>query len=81
MSSHDIILPPGAFARGINRSRLAAFVPIAIAVLGVGAILLGGISARTGDGATASLRQIDPMTTGAITTPEEQRRALEMLDR
>ena len=80
MTSHDIILPPGAIAGGISRSKLAAFVPITLALLGVGAVLFGGVSARHGDN-VASLRQIDPMTTGSIATPEDQRRALEMLDR
>ena len=46
----------------------------------VGAVLFGGVSARHDDN-VAALRQIDPMTTGAITTPDDQRRALEMLDR
>jgi hypothetical protein len=81
MASHDIILPPAALAPGISRSKLAAFVPITLAILGVGAVLLGGVSARSNDASTASLRPIDPMTTGAIASPEAQRRALEMLDR
>jgi hypothetical protein len=80
MASQDIILPPTAGAGGVSRSKFAAFVPIALAVAGVGAILMGGVSARTGD-ATASLRPIDPITTGSIQTPEDRRRALEMLDR
>jgi hypothetical protein len=80
MASHDIILPPGTIAGGISRSKLAAFVPITLALLGVGAVMLGGVSARHDDN-VASLRQIDPMTTGSIATPEQQRRALEMLDR
>ncbi len=81
MASHDIILPPGTIAGGISRSKLAAFVPITLALIGVGAVMLGGVSARHSDGEVAALRQIDPMTTGSIATPEQQRRALEMLDR
>jgi hypothetical protein len=80
MASHDILLPPAAAAAsGISRSKLAAFVPIALALFGVGAVLLGGISARTSEANTAALSQIDPMTTGAI-AQQDQRRALEMLD-
>lgn len=80
MASHDIILPPAAIAGGISRSKLAAFVPITLALVGVGAVLLGGVSARHDDN-VAALRSIDPMTTGSIVTPDGQRRALEMLDR
>jgi hypothetical protein len=81
MTSHDIILPPGAIAGGISRSKLAAFVPITLAVLGVGAVLLGGVSARHDAGDLAAIQKIDPMTTGSIATPADRRRALEMLDR
>ena len=81
MTSHDIILPPHAASAGISRSKAAAFVPLAIALFGVAAILFGGISARTNGTDTASLRQVDPMTTGSIATPADERRALQMLDR
>jgi hypothetical protein len=80
MASHDIILPPGMAQSATGRSKLAAFVPLTLALIGVAAVLLGGVSARH-DESVAQLRQTDPMTTGAITTPEDQRRALEMLDR
>lgn len=81
MTSHhsDILLPRAAWGTTAGRSRLIAFVPIAVALVGVGAILLGGISARIGD-ERASASAVDPMTTGSIMTPD-QRRALEMLDR
>ena len=81
MASHDIILPQAAAASGVDRSKLVAFAPIALALIGVGAVLLGGVSARTTDASMAALRQVDPITTGAIATPEAQRQALEMLDR
>ncbi|MCB1503025.1 MAG: hypothetical protein KDK07_25150 [Bauldia sp.] len=45
----DILIEPATPAAAGDRPlrvRLAAFVPITIAVLGVAAILLGGISAR-----------------------------------
>ncbi len=47
-----------------KRGRLAAFVPITIAVLGVAAILLGGISAR--DHIVAADQAIDPVITGSV---------------
>ena len=80
MATQDIILPPAAAVPGVSRSKLAAFVPITLALIGVGAVLLGGVSARHADADTASLRQIDPITTGAI-APADERRAMEMLDR
>ena len=60
MTSHDIILPPQAASSGITRSKAAAFVPLAIALFGVAAVLFGGVSARMNGSETASLRQIDP---------------------
>lgn len=80
MTSHDIILPPAAGATGISRSKLAAFVPITLALFGVAAILFGGITARN-DSAVASISVIDPVTTGSIQTPDARLRAMEMLDR
>jgi len=82
MTSHhsDILLPRAAWGTGVGSSKLIAFVPITVALVGIAAILFGGLSARTGD-ATAAVTNIDPTTTGSIMTPEAQRRALEMLDR
>ena len=60
---------------------LAAFVPITVALIGVGLVLFGGISARDSVAATAQATAVDPMTTGSVATPEERRRVLEMLDR
>ena len=80
MTSHDIILPPAAGATAISRSKLAAFVPITLALFGVAAILFGGISARN-DGAVASISVIDPVTTGSVQSPDTRLRAMEMLDR
>jgi hypothetical protein len=79
MASHDIILPPGSVAPSISKSKLAAFVPITLALIGVGLVLTGGINVRHGN--DVALRAVDPVTTGSIMTAEEQRRALEMLDR
>jgi hypothetical protein len=82
MTSHhsDILLPRAAWGSALTRSRLIAFVPIAVALLGIGVIFFGGISARTGDTASMSVTEVDPIVTGSIATPDE-RRALEMLDR
>lgn len=78
MTSHDIILPPAAGATGISRSKIAAFVPITLALFGVAAILFGGITARN-DSAVASISVIDPVTTGSVIAPSAH--AIEMLDR
>lgn len=80
MTSHDIILPPAAGATGIPRSKLAAFVPITLALFGIGAILFGGISARN-ESAVASVSVIDPVNTGSVESPNTRLRAMEMLDR
>jgi len=82
MTSHhsDILLPRAAWGEGIGRTRMAAFVPITVALIGIAAILSGGITVR-GTQATAEVNAIDPVTTGSVMTPSERRRALEMLDR
>jgi hypothetical protein len=46
------------------RVRMAAFVPITIAILGIGAILLGGVSAR--QNVSANVPAIDTIATGSI---------------
>jgi hypothetical protein len=79
MASHDIILPPGSVAPSISKSKLTAFVPITLALLGVGVVLAGGVNARHQN--DVALRAVDPVTTGSIMSAEDQRRALEMLDR
>jgi hypothetical protein len=61
--------------------RLAPFVPIAIAFLGVAAILLGGVVARQTTTTVGRAAEIDPVTTGSVAkSPADQRRILEMLD-
>jgi hypothetical protein len=77
----DILLPRDSWGSTAARSRLVAFVPIAIALIGIGVILFGGVSARTGDMAKASVTGVDPVVTGSILTPDDRRRALQMLDR
>lgn len=66
MARNDILIPLEIepVTELPKRSRLAAFVPIVIAVLGVAAILFGGISARDHD--VAARQAIDPITTGSI---------------
>ena len=82
MTSHhsDILLPRAAWGAAITRSRLIAFVPIAVALIGIAAIFLGGVSARIDDTASTSIVEVDPVMTGSIATPDH-RRTLERLDR
>ena len=84
----DAILPPtGALDTQSPRLNPAAFVPITLAVAGVLAILIGGISARDTACPIDKGSQIDPVVTGSIQpiafkqmSPVDQRRVLEMLD-
>ena len=46
------------------RVRIAAFVPITVAIIGIGAILLGGVSAR--QNVTAEVPAVDAIATGSI---------------
>jgi hypothetical protein len=79
MSLTDILLPEAVVATGISRTKLTAFVPITLALIGVAAILLGGVTTHATNGETAA-SGVDPIVTGAIVAPADQRRALEMLD-
>jgi hypothetical protein len=82
MASNDILLASAEeSAKGGNRSLLVALVPITVALLGVGLVIFGGVSAKGPAAATAAVGTVDPMTTGSIKTPEDRRRALELLDR
>lgn len=84
----DAILPPsGGLDTRAPRVNPAAFVPIAVAVLGVLMILAGGISARDASGPIDRATQIDSVVTGSIQpiafkqmSAADQRRVLEMLD-
>jgi hypothetical protein len=66
MARNDILIPleiePAADVP--RRSKLAAFVPITLALMGIAAVLLGGISARNHD--SAARDAVDPITTGSI---------------
>ena len=66
---HDLTLPlVGDTAdRGPQRTPIAAFVPIALALIGVGAILFGGLQARDPATAIGSIGAVDPIATGSIT--------------
>ncbi len=85
----DTMLPPtGEADTRLARPKPAVFVPIAIALIGVAAILLGILPARDPATAISKAEQIDPIVTGSIQassfsdmSPAEQRHALEMLDR
>lgn len=65
----DILVPPdpGAADGYAGQSRVAAFVPITLALLGIGVILLGGISARHDQ--AAATQALDPVMTGSVPAP------------
>jgi hypothetical protein len=77
----DAILPPtGAADPRSPRLRPAVFVPIAVALMGVAAILLGGLNAAPP--VIGKAERIDPVMTGSVPMSDADRRhALEMLDR
>ena len=63
---YDILLPTDVEpVRPHHKSRFAAFVPITLALIGIAAILFGGVSARSTD--TAARQIVDPITTGSLT--------------
>ena len=68
MAQRDDILVEPARAGASEptlRMKLAAFVPLTIALIGVGAVMFGGVSAR--QQSTASVPPaIDSMSTGSI---------------
>ncbi len=68
MAQRDDILvedtPATAAGNHQLRVRIAAFVPITVAIIGIGAILLGGVSAR--QNVTAMAPTIDTIATGSI---------------
>jgi hypothetical protein len=80
MTSTDILLPEAAVAR-VSRTKLAAFLPITLAVAGVAFVLLGGVNARSPSTELAASAGVDPVVTGSIMTPDDRRQALMMLDR
>ena len=67
MAQRENILVPATApeAEPTLRMKLAAFVPLTIAIIGVAAILLGGVSARHD---TAALPVVDSIATGSIGT-------------
>jgi hypothetical protein len=83
MTSHhsDILLPRDAWSGAGGSNRLVAFVPIAIALVGIAGVLFGGITAGSSGADHATVTEIDPVTTGSIMTPEARRKALRLLDR
>jgi len=67
MAERDDILVAPARPDDTNlpmRAKLAAFVPLTIALVGIGAIILGGVSARAPE--TALVPAIDTIATGSI---------------
>jgi hypothetical protein len=65
----DILLPtsPDSTDRRPARSRIVAFVPITIAIIGVAAILVGRVTVNE-IAKTDVLDGVDPITTGSIQT-------------
>ena len=66
MAQSDILAGPAApgDTEVPFRARIAAFVPLTIALIGIGAILFGGISARHDTRAAAPV--VDTIATGSI---------------
>jgi hypothetical protein len=66
MARNDILIPLEIepITHVPPRSRLAAFVPIAVAIVGVIAVLAGGVSARHAE--YAARQAVDPITTGSV---------------
>jgi hypothetical protein len=67
----DILLPtePGGSDRRPGRSRIVAFVPITIAIIGVAAILVGRVTVHDVARSNA-LDGVDPIATGSIKASE-----------
>ncbi|MBN8997128.1 MAG: hypothetical protein J0H94_18075 [Rhizobiales bacterium] len=67
MARNDILIPLEIepMAEMPPRSRFAALVPITVALVGVLAVLIGGVSARNAD--YAARHAIDPVMTGSVT--------------
>lgn len=63
----DILLPTasGTTDRRPGRSRIVAFVPISIAIIGVAAILVGRVSVHE----VALHDGVDPVITGSVKAP------------
>ena len=81
----DIVLPPHArqSEAHLRPARMAAFVPIAVALAGVAAILVGSLTVRGGATMVAtSAQKTDPLTTGSVAPapPRNIQQILEMLD-
>jgi hypothetical protein len=81
--SEDLTLPLiiDAYESRPRRTRVAAFVPIAVALLGVLMILIGGITVNPSGTTTVSAEdRVDPIVTGSI-APRDRLHDLIMLDR
>jgi len=79
----DLTLPLAAEA-GADRqpsTPIAAFVPIAVALIGVGLILFGGLTARDPATVVGAAVEVDQVVTGSIAQERDHHRDLMMLDR
>jgi hypothetical protein len=81
----DLLLPPSeAPAKTpVLPTRMLAFVPIVVALAGVGAILIGSLTVRGGASAVTQAEKPDPITTGSVapSPPKNIEQILEMLDK
>jgi hypothetical protein len=64
----DLTLPllPEAIRSNTQRPPLSAYAPIAVALVGVAMILVGGLQARSDNGRALAAKTIDLQTTSAI---------------
>ena len=80
MSSSEIALSSAPSATGINRARIAALVPLALALVGLAVVAGVGVARQGAILAANAPIGIDPIVTGSIGSADEHR-AMEMLDR
>jgi hypothetical protein len=80
MSAQEIVLPPTGSV-GIRRTRVVAIAPLALALVGVAALLLARGPHDAANMAAAAGPAVDPVVTGSIVSADEQARAMKMLDR
>jgi hypothetical protein len=79
MAANDILVSvAGPPAR--TRVRIAAFVPIVVAMFGVAAVLLGGIRAPTAPSRITAAEGVDPVITGSISSGDQAEDVLRHLD-
>jgi hypothetical protein len=80
--SEDLTLPLiiDAYDSRPRRTKIAAFVPIAVALVGVLLILLGGITVNPAGTTVSAADRVDPLVTGSVAA-RDRLHDLIMLDR